>query len=331
MGEPPETVSSVQQTAGPLERLVNWFLLGGNRLVVAGIFTLVVFLTFFSLVAVGVLAVGPSSVASSLFTSGLASGVLTLITVALSINQLILSRVFGSPNELRDKLDGSRTLREEVRTLAGEATTPNDPADFLSLIARTLEARANTLDENLTSTAESHATLSSYAADVAEYGANIDDAIESEEAIVDVLSVIMGTEYARNLRATEYMQNTYTADLPTEATEQLDAIDRLLEAIAVTRQFFKTLSLQQDFAQLSRFIASSGFLALVVTVLLALVYTSSGVMVAPSLLPMLVSVGLALIFVPLALFIAYTLRAATIAHRTVSVGPFIPPEERTDS
>ncbi|MFC6988794.1 hypothetical protein ACFQJD_08840 [Haloplanus sp. GCM10025708] len=81
-----------------------------------------------------------------------------------------------------------------------------------------------------------------YAEGIATYGESISEKIESQTAIVNVLEVILGTEYARNMTATEHLQNEYNQFSPA-AESELDAIDDLLEAIAVTRQFFKTLSL----------------------------------------------------------------------------------------
>lgn len=62
----------------------------------------------------------------------------------------------------------------------------------------------------------------------------------------------------------------------------------------------------------------SGLTAGVVTLL---TIALSGLLVHSGLVALLASV-------PLALFAAYIHRAATIAHRTVPVGPFVPPSER---
>lgn len=58
------------------------------------------------------------------------------------------------------------------------------------------------------------------------------------------------------------------------------------------------------------------------------VFGSGFVAVEPAMLSGPVPLALGIVVVPLALFSTYVLRAATVAHRTVSVGPFIPPEGR---
>ncbi|MFC7044591.1 hypothetical protein ACFQH6_03440 [Halobacteriaceae archaeon GCM10025711] len=325
------TERTVGTTGGPRQQAAHWLLLTGHRMVVAVGLTAIVFLGFLALVQLGVVAVGPSSSAATVFGSGLISGTLTLVTVALSINQLILSRVFGSPHELRSKLDGTRDLRRQIQAYAGEPTTPNDPAEFLSVVARTLGDHAAQFQSAVADAAwNAPSEVHTYADDVAAYADNIDDHIESQSNIVDVLDVVLGSEYAQNLTATEYVANAYEDDLTEAAHRELDAVDGLLEAIAITRQFFKTLTLQQDFARLSRVVAYAGFVALLASVSLALVYRSNSVTVGLQVLPFVVSFGIAVIVTPLTVFIAYILRAATIARRTVSVGPFVPPEERSE-
>ena len=333
MSDEVSTVSSVRsvERGSTRERAVKWLLLDGNRIVLAGGIVLATSLLVLAAVRLDLVAIGPRSAASSAVSSGLVSGTITLVTVALSINQLILSRVFGSPNDLSDKLEGTRALRERVRTRADASSVPNDPAAFLAVIGVALRDRSARLRSVLDDADwEPPAEVGDYVDGIGAYGGNIESAVETETAIVNVLGVILGTEYARNLTATAHLRNEYEARLAPAADAELEAIDDLLESIAVTRQFFKTLSLQQDFARLSRVVAYSGLAALLASLLLALVYRSSSVTVPRHLLPVVFCVGFAVVVTPLATFLAYVLRAATIAHRTVSVGPFVPPAERSD-
>lgn len=325
------TAESVRGRRGPLGRFQHWLSLRGDRHVVAAGTTLTAVATTYVLIRAGVLAVGPSSYASTLFASGIMSGMLTLVTVALSINQLILSRVFGSPNGLADRLDGTRELRERVRTKAGLSTTPSDPATFLSMLARTLADQAETFESALDDAGWSGSDeVYDYARGIQRYGSNIDDHVEDGSTMVDVLDIVLGTEYAHNIVATEHVRNTYGDSLSERCADELSNIDDLLESIAVSRQFFKTISLQQDMARLSRLIAFTGFVAVGTTVWLTLLYRSNGLTIPASSFPVVFSLGIGVLATPLSFFIAYIVRAATIARQTVSVGPFVPPQERSD-
>lgn len=329
MSDGVSTAELARYRGGPLNRFRHWISLTGNRHVVAAGAVLVAVASTYALIRAGVLAVGPSSYASTLFASGITSGMLTLVTVALSINQLILSRVFGSPSGLADRLDGTRELRERVRTKAGLSTTPNDPAMFLSMLASTLADQAETFESALDDAGYDVDEVYDYARGIQRYGSNIDDGIEEGATMVDVLDIVLGTEYAQNLVATEHVRNAYGDSLSEECADELSNIDDLLESIAVTRQFFKTLSLQQDLARLSRLLAFTGFVAVGATVWITLLYRSNGLTVAASQFPLIFSLGVGVLATPLALFIAYIVRAASIARRTVSVGPFVPPQENS--
>lgn len=320
------STGSVGKANGIGERTRYWLLLVGNRFLLAGILLAGVFVCVFGLIRADLVAVGPSSSAATAFASGLISGTLTLVTIALSINQLILSRVFGSPGELQEKLDGARELRDRVRRCAEEPSVPLDPAAFLALTGRTIGDRVERFGDAVEQSEWTPpAAVESYVDNVGAYGAAIDSHLEPNQSIVESLDVIIGTEYAYNLTATEHLHNRYEGDLSEAATAELEAIDELLEVVAVSRQFFKTLALQEDFAHLSRIIAGTGLLALLASILLALVYRTNSVTIPPDQLPLTIAVGLTLIVAPLAVFISYILRAATVAHRTLSAGPFIPP------
>jgi hypothetical protein len=236
--------------------------------------------------------------------------------------------VFGSPGKLYDRLGSSRDLRKRVEELAGQPSSPNDPAAFLSLLAVTLSEHAETALSIVESETHPPAAVSEALSDIAEYGRNLDDQVEDETPIADVLSIIIGPEYAINIAAVRHLRNEYGESLSADAQTELEAVDELLESVAVIRQFFKTLALQQDFAILSRQLIYSGLLALLVSVSMTLVYRTDAVMIAESTLTVLVPVALGVVAAPIALFAAYLLRAATVAYRTVSVGPFVPPAER---
>ena len=134
MIDEPQVASSVRDSETVRDRVADWILLEGDRRAVAGCLVVLIIVLVWTLINANVLAVGPNSSVSTVFGSGLTSGIVTLLTVALSINQLVLSRVFGSVDVLTERLNGSRELRQTVESIAGVPSSPNDPAEFLSLI-----------------------------------------------------------------------------------------------------------------------------------------------------------------------------------------------------
>ncbi|WP_049970418.1 hypothetical protein [Haladaptatus cibarius] len=304
----------------------EWVLLSGNRFVLTAAICIAVVAILSVLTAVGAISVGFKSSVRSLLSSGIASGLLTLITVALSINQLILSRVFGSPNELTDRLDGTLEFRRTVEKIAGRSSSPTDPTDFLALVFETIHDRTANLD---LSSIDDEA--GEYQSTFASYAETIGERVQNQDNMVGVLSEIVGTEYAEFMAATRYVRNEFDDELSESEQSGLEDIFELLKSIAIARQYFKTLAIQQDLARLSRFVAYSGLAAFVTTICLTLLYkSSSGAYIGQPDLSIVVILGFGIIVSPLAVLISYILRVATIARYTVSVGPFVPPKEEAE-
>lgn len=312
----------------PTNRLSWWLLLEGDRIVITGGAVVAVFLLTMVLVRLNAIAVGPNSSMGTVFSSVIA-GLLTLITVTLTINQLILSRVFGSPQELSDQLEGNRQFRRSVEDLTGRRSTPNEPADFVSLIGETLYERTTHLQDVVDDSGGEVPDRFGQLSDIVAQADNLRELDAEEMQSGEVLQTLLGPRYARSLTTVDYLRDTYADRLPEEAQNDLDAVSSLLEAVAVARQYYKTLALQQALAQLSRYIAYVGSISLLVAFYVALTYRSGGsTAVDPQYLPWIASAGVAIGISPLAVLLTHVLRIATISRYTLSVGPFVPPKEQ---
>ncbi|MFB6155204.1 MAG: hypothetical protein ABEJ22_04860 [Haloferacaceae archaeon] len=323
------------RSGGASDPLRRWVLLTGSRTVLAGGIAVGVAALTALLVVTDAVYVGPQSNLSTVLGSGTLGALATIVTVTLSINQLILSRVFGSPADLTDRLEGNLEFRRSVEDVAGVNTSPNDPGSFLALVGSTLEERAASLDRNTESMDDldddAVDDFASYTAALVDYADHLATA-EDSQSTFEVLVISLGTEYADQIDDTRHLQSTYGDRVPGDVADDLDASLELLKSVATIRQFFKTLAIQQDLARLSRRLIYTGVVAVLVTFYLALAYTGSGL--SPTLpaawLPAVVSVAAGVIFAPLAVLVSYLLRVATVTLYTVSVGSFIPPEERVD-
>lgn len=321
--------------AGPVESIRRWVLIEGDRLLLAGAIVGTTFLVLVTLEQAGIVTFGPGSAVKSLLSSGIASGLLALITVSLSINQLLLSRVFGSPADLRDRIDNTITFRERVESVADLSSSPNQPAEFLAVVGRALVEQAEHLSGRVDDDGTYGERIAAYGeriasvADVDEQSAQAhsrraSDDGSSQASSVEALSTILDSDYAHHITATRELRDDRSFDERSE----FEGILELLVAIAVLRQFFKTTVIQQDLARSSRYVAYTGVLAILTTFSLTTVYTMSPVAtLGPELLPWVVSAGLAVSLLPLAVLVSYLLRVATISEYTVSAGPFTPPEQ----
>ena len=311
--------------------LLKWVLLEGNRFVIATIIAVLVAVLFYALAVAGVITLGPESNVRTLLSSGIASGMLTLITVALSINQLLLSRVFGAPSEFADRVDGTSDFRARVASAADRPMPDNDPTEFLLKVMRALHERSENFQEELDDAPDE---VVDFTEEILSYADSVAETIESDtragkSSTMDVMTALLGPEYAHGLSTIPYLQDQYGEKLSEQASVELNRVLELLKGVAIFRQFLKTMAIQQDLARLSRLIAYSGVVAVVTTFVMATIYGSSSTAQLPAwLLTPVISAGLGVAVVPLALLVSYILRVATISRYTVSAGSFVPPEEQ---
>lgn len=313
----------------------RWVLVTGNRIWLSVLFAVLLAVLTAILIGLDIVYVGSDSMLSTVLASGMLGGLATIVTVTLSINQLILSRVFGAPADLTDRLEGNLSFRRSIEEVAGVESSPNDPGSFLSLIARTLERRAGELNRTVQqSTAfdeDTKADVQSFSTNLVDYAQHLDSA-RNTDSTFEVLSLTFGTEYADRIDDARHIKHVTDDQFTDETGDSLDAILTLLKGVATIRQFFKTLAVQQDLARLSRHLIYTGVPAILTAFFLATVYAGAevGTTLSPSMLPVVVVGATMILFSPLLVLVSYLLRVATVTLYTVSVGSFIPPEERVD-
>jgi len=302
-------------------RIRDWILLDCDRTVLATAMLIAIFLTTYGLIWAGAITVKASSVAGASFGSGAVAGLFTLITVVLSINQLILSRVFGSPRGLRNEYEASLDIRSSVAEITDEHRLPNDPMQFLAVIGQSMQDQARRIERD--GRDESRGDVNAYVSALTDYGdvlRNVGTNTRPTSGLTDLL----GGDYANLIAETERIKRRYGSDTGSE----IDAISDLLEAAAITRQYFKTMTIQQNLAKLSRQIAISGLIALLTAFYVAFVYrTKPNATIDPTLLPWIASGGLTVVVSPVVVLLVHIFRISTIMWYTVSVGPFVRPEQ----
>lgn len=135
--------------ASDVPRPVEWLLLTGSRWVVSGCLVFLFLLVLLSLLELGIIATGNESFLTRLFSS-LIGSIVTLITVVISINQLIISREFSSPGQLREDIREAIAYRQDVAGLVDSNTTPTSPGAFLTFLVILLRDEAASLQDETT-------------------------------------------------------------------------------------------------------------------------------------------------------------------------------------
>ena len=301
-------------------------MLTGSRRVLAGGVTLGFFLLTWGFVSYEVISVGPRTPITSILGSGVVAGLFSLISVTLAINQLISSRIFGGLSQMENRLEGGHELRDTLSDIAGESP-PVQTAALLSFIGETLEERAHTLRTvHRSDDAEIDEALDSYVTDIDDYAGNLQQ-VSNDAPTQTVIAMLAGSGFAHHYKRTDDFQENHAADLTDIEVNQLEAIAELLDTLSISRQYFKTIALQQELAELSQRFIFIAFPAVMVALLVPLLYKTNPPAVLSPHVPLIASASLAVVVAPLVLVLAYMLRIATIFKHTVTVAPFVPPAE----
>lgn len=321
--------SSVRTANTAHERFSEWVLLNGDRSTVAGAITALSFAFFAALVIPGTI---PLQDVQSLFLaySALVTGNVTLVTVVVSINQLLLSRELQTPGELRSQIDDVIEYRRDVEEATGEIA-PVEPLGFLELLLEATREEAQRLG-GLARDERGHFRGDAIEEEVDRLTEQMDriDALleETEEDTIDVLSVLLETNYAREINRLRRLKDR--DDQPTDdaMAASIDALIDRLQEIDVARQYFKTIYLQQELSSLSRILLYVGLPAVVTALasllLLTLAPDDPGALPRPAVF---LPVTLAVATLPLAVLCSYTLRMATVTNLTSATLPFTTPEQ----
>lgn len=306
----------------------DWLLLRGNRTAVSlGVVGL--FLVFFG--GLMFANVFPILNHQSMYYvySGLISGNLTLITVVVSVNQLLLSRELNTPGELQSQISNVVEFRRDVEDAAGRVA-PVEPLEFLRLIVEATRQQAQALG-GMTSgpTGTDDDPIQNTVETVTGEMDRIDRLLdEHSSSTIDVLSAMLTTNYARQINDLRRAKHESQGDLSDSAEQAIDDLIERLQYIDVARQYFKTVYFKQELSSFSRILLLTGLPAeaiAITTLLLMTVPTSDPFAIAN--LDVLVPVTIALALAPLAVLAAFILRTATVNMRTAATVPFTAPEQ----
>ncbi|WP_114575750.1 hypothetical protein [Saliphagus sp. LR7] len=318
---------------GVVARLRDWILLDGDRLVLAAMLSAAIFVLFLGLNALDVIAfTNDNSITRA--ASGMVAGTFSLVTLVVSINQLILSREFSAVSEARERLEGVMDLRREVEAAAEVPASPTAPARLLELLLETIHARAGTLAESVEGQEDEEVreAVGEYADYVRESTDRIDRRIDGARSdTFEALSASVRYDDAWQFYLARRLRNRHEEELNRGSIEAFDDLVEAVERFGVAREQFKTTYLQRELTRFSQLTILCGVPAILSALLIGFLYADvGGPAIAVDRLPVVVCALLTVIVSPLALMASYILRTATITRRTASTGPMLPGKEFRD-
>ncbi|MFC7315884.1 hypothetical protein [Halomarina halobia] len=306
-----------------------WFLFDGNRSAVAGLMLVGVIAIVLAFGFVGLIDVTKTNRMMWLF-NGIVNGILTLVTVVIALNQLVLSRELDSVSNFYDRLDETVAFRQSVEERAATDVASPVPTDFLGVLLRTLRDRALTLreDELVRRDEDVRRDVERYVPSLIEQTDRTIDTLEETRTEFEALSAVVryrDSWYFYFTRRVRVVHGDALSDTASAATEEML---ELLKEIDAARQYFKTLYVQRSLARLSRRLVYTGSLSILIAVLTVLVYRNTpNAALDPVPLLLVTSVVIAVALSPIAVLFASGLRVATVARETASFGPFVPQQD----
>ncbi|MDS0258960.1 hypothetical protein NDI56_06090 [Haloarcula sp. S1CR25-12] len=307
----------------------SWLLLTGSRTAVAAAIAVGIFAVVVAVTLSGAVPLRRYEAMLYVF-SGLITGNLTIITVVVSINQLLLSRELRTPPDLKSEIDGMIDYRRTIEDEAGQIA-PVEPLGFLRLLFETTRQRAQRLGG--LSTTEADAELASdidrVVTEITRSADRVDDLLKtSDVGTFEVLSTTLNTNYARDINRLRQIKSRHADRMPDHIDDAVDGLVELLQNIDIARQYLKSVYLQQELAKLSRLLFYAGLPSVVVVTVALLVFTASdGAALPRSLLRLVVPVVITVGLVPLAVLASFIVRTATVAERTAAIIPFTTPTQ----
>ncbi|MFP8956683.1 hypothetical protein ACLI4Y_08135 [Natrialbaceae archaeon A-CW3] len=325
------TSAGEQPNTSAFAQFRDWFLIDANRLFLALCLSAGVFILFFSLDSFGLIAFTNDDSVTRL-AGGMVAGTFSLVTIVVSINQLILSQEFSSAGRVSDRLKEVTSFRSDVADVIDAPLAPGSPSELLESLADRIQQRTDSLKDHTSDSdidTDARTDLERYIRAVDASAEHVDEILSSATfGTFDAVSAAIEYDAARHHLAATYLLAHHESALSPAARDDLRALIETFELFLIAREHFKTTYLQRELTRFSQLTLVIGVPAITSAMLIGFLYAGrTGPVLSLTALPVVVSALLAVVFSPLALMTVYILRTATVTRRTASVGPMLPTKD----
>ncbi|WP_254763255.1 hypothetical protein [Natrinema marinum] len=259
----------------------------------------------------------------------LVTALITGVTLVVTINSLVLSQELGAVEDQRERLEGAMDFREDVESSIDAPISPPEPASFLQAIVAASQERANGFRSAV---AESHDEtfvdrVDDFVDNLTSHADSIRDELEAAQfGTYDVLKAALDYNYSWKIFRLRRIEDAHADAFDDETGDRYDELLETLELFGLAREHFKTLYFQWELINLSRAMMYVAVPALVVTLSMLFFFDASavsGTLLGTDALVWVVALAVTVAVTPFLLLIAFILRIATVAKRTLAIGPFI--------
>ena len=251
----------------------------------------------------------------------------TLISIVTSLGQFVLGRRLESPGETREKIDEGIAYREDVGGTIDRHLMPVKPDAFYLSLYRSAEAELEEL-ERISTEGRTKRAREELRDLVAGLQTHVDFVIDllgrPSSGLKHALFTSLTADYENYVHRTWYLQTEHGDEFTGRVGEPLDRLTETLKHIEVASRMFRTVFIESEVSELSRYLLYVGLPVQLAAVLLMLLYTTPGP--EPPLpaetLSVLVPAVLTAGFAPFLVLASYVVRLTVVARRTADAFPF---------
>ncbi|SFF87693.1 hypothetical protein SAMN04488063_0623 [Halopelagius inordinatus] len=313
------------ELSGPIGRAIEWVKVGGDRLLLTVGISALIFAFLLVLHALGVVEFKNANSVTRL-ASGMIAGSFSLVTLVVSVNQLILSQEFTPAGEHRDQFEGVMQFRRDIEDRSHVPTAPVEPARMMTVIAEAIVSQAETLADAVSDhpDEEFERRVTEYTERLAERTERFDERLDpSKVDAFDALSAAVTYNDGWQISAVRSLRNG-APELTAETEREFDELVDRLRLFSTAQEHFKTVYLQRELTRFSQLTIYCGVPAVVSAALIILVHGDiGGATIEIGYVPYVTSFLVTVVLVPLVLLSVYILRTATITRQTSTTGPLL--------
>ncbi|APX97098.1 hypothetical protein [Natronorubrum daqingense] len=268
--------------------------------------------------------------------SAFIGAIITGTSIVVTINQLVLSQELGAIGDQRDRMSASMDFQHDIEDTIEEDISPPEPAAFLWELVDGIEERARELEEEMEDERDEglQAEVNDYVEDVTGNAQFVKDGLENAQfGTFSVIWNALRFNYSRKIHDARKIRTHHEGALSEDANEKLSRMIETLRYFGPAREHFKTLYFQWELINLSRALLYISVPALTVMAIM-IMYVDGTTLLGTTLgvdnLVWVTSAGFVAGISPFVVFITYILRIASVAKRTLAMGPFILRESARD-
>jgi hypothetical protein len=320
------TANTMRERAGE-SRFKLWVLLSANRLHVTAALAVGIFVGFVLVGSVGDLGLRSGDTVGTMFAT-LLGAIITGTTLVVTISQLVISQENGPLGDQHERMSNTMEVRDYTGELVGRPT-PADPSAVLRKLVDATRRRAKALRDAVSDSddddlrEEVDEFTESLTGNADEVGEQLDGA---RFGTFDVLFAALNFNYGWKIFQVDRIDAEHADSLSEESQHLLDELRTTLSMFGPAREHVKTLYFQWalvDLSQLILYVAVPSLLVAGCT----LAFVGDGSVVGSTLgianVLWFVAAAFTVSVLPFLLLVSYIARIATVAKRTLAIGPLI--------